>query len=159
MHGYKSWPAATNWNFLVWRKSGSCFEWTNTWMDDSQIRGIAGFNFESSSFPWYISMICCMINIKCKVLCIWYLHLFKEPSTSADMRNEDLDKNKWKMTFQPNPLKQVQEVVSSQKMSEFKHPSNWFKKSAAKKIRTSYALHSFLSCAMQKWKFIPYTLH
>ena len=57
-----------------------------------------------------------------------------DPINTSQKLNNDLDKvslwaNKWKMSFNPEPSKQVQEVIFSRKINKVDHPPLLFNNS------------------------------
>ena len=55
-------------------------------------------------------------------------HVVKEPNTSAEISNHDLTTisewtYRWKMSFNPDPLKQAKEVLISNKVTKTNHPN------------------------------------
>ena len=60
------------------------------------------------------------------------------PINTSQKLNNDLDNvslwaNKWKMSFNPDPSKQAQEVILSQKINKVYHPPLLFNKSTFNK--------------------------
>ena len=68
-------------------------------------------------------------------------HVVRDPNTSAEILNHDLTRisewaYRWKMSFNPDPLKQDQEVLFSHKVAKTNHPKlivTRYKKSANQK--------------------------
>ena len=55
-------------------------------------------------------------------------HVVKDPNTSAEILNHDLTKisewaYRWKMSFNPDPSKQAQEILFSNKVMKTNHPN------------------------------------
>ena len=55
-------------------------------------------------------------------------HVVKDPNTSAEILNHDLTKiselaHRWKMSFNPDPSKQAQEILFSNKVMKTNHPN------------------------------------
>ena len=71
-------------------------------------------------------------------------HVVKNPNTSAEILNHDLTRitewaYRWKMSFNPDPSKQAQEMLFSNKVTKTNHPNiifngNTVQKSANQKL-------------------------
>ena len=82
-------------------------------------------------------------NLKSTVDDTSIFHVVKDPSTSAEILNHDLTRilewaYRWKMSFNPDPSKQAQEVLFSNKVTKTNHPNiifngNTIQKSASQK--------------------------
>ena len=67
--------------------------------------------------------------------------IVSDPLKTANILNEDLDKirrwaEQWKMAFNPDPTKQVQEVVFSKNLWQSFHPNLYFHKFEVEKVQT-----------------------
>ena len=65
-------------------------------------------------------------------------HVVKDPNTSAEILNHDLTRishsaYRWKMSFNPNPSKQAQEVLFSNNIMKTNHPNIIFNGNTAQK--------------------------
>ena len=72
----------------------------------------------------------------------------RDPSNTSQKLNNDLDRislwiNKWKMSFNPDPSKQAQEVIFSRKINRVYHPPYLFNNSTVQQIPTQkhFGLH------------------
>ena len=74
-------------------------------------------------------------------------------NTSANELNNDLRKisnwaYQWKMSFNPNPLKQAQEVIFSRKMTKTNHPALIFNKNPVHQVALHKHLRMYLDCKL-----------
>ena len=65
--------------------------------------------------------------------------IVRDPINTSQKLNNDLDKvslwaNKWKMSFNPDPSKQAQEVIFSRKVNKVYHPPLLFNNSTVQQI-------------------------
>ena len=76
-----------------------------------------------------------------------------DKNTSANELNNDLRKisnwaYQWKMSFNPDPLKQAQEVIFSRKITKTNHPTLIFNDNPAHQVALQRHLRMFLDCKL-----------
>ena len=76
-------------------------------------------------------------------------HLFSvvhDQNTSSKERNNE--NNQWKMSFNPDPLKEAQEVNFSSKMTKTNHPTLIFNDNSVHQVVLQKHLGMFLDCKL-----------
>ena len=76
-----------------------------------------------------------------------------DKNTSANELNNDLRKisnwaYQWKMSFNPDPLKQAQEVIFSRKMTKTNHPTLVFNENPVHQVALHKYLGMYLDCKL-----------
>ena len=76
-----------------------------------------------------------------------------DKNTSANELNNDLRKisnwaYQWKMSFNPDPLKQAQEVIFSRKMTKTNHPTLVFNENPVHQVALHKHLGMYLDCKL-----------
>ena len=76
-----------------------------------------------------------------------------DKNTSANELNNDLQKisnwaYQWKMSFNPDPLKQAQEVIFSRKMTKTNHPTLVFNENPVHQVALHKYLGMYLDCKL-----------
>ena len=110
-------------------------------MADDQSWCSSGFNSWSIVFFIYINDLSDNLESNVKLFAddTSMFSVVRDPINTSQKLNNDLDKvslwaNKWKMSFNPDPSKQAQEVIFSRKINKVYHPPLLFNNSTVQQI-------------------------
>ena len=120
-------------------------------MTNNQNWCYSGFNSCSIVFFIYINDLSDNLgsNVKPLVDDTSMFSIVRDPINTSRKLNDDLDKislwaNKWKMSFNPDPSKQTQEVIFSRKINKVYHPPLLFNNSTVQQISSQKHLGIYL---------------
>ena len=129
MYGCKGWSSSFDWIFFIWKTTKSCSEWTRIWIADNQNWCSSGFSSWSIVFFYiYISDLSDTLESNVKLFAddTLMFSVVRDPINTSQKLNNDIDKvslwaNIWKMSFNPDPSKQAQDVIFSRKIKYITH--------------------------------------